>query len=70
MTPDQIRAQSGLDALAELESALGELRRLTLGLHIAGANQALDRAWLALGGAEGALRQLAGEPADEPPAPG
>lgn len=30
----------------------------------------LDRAWSALGAAEGALRQLAGEPADEPPAPG
>lgn len=63
MTPDQIRAQSGLDALADLEAALDDLRRLTLGLR---ADAALDRAWSALGAAEGALRQLAGEP----PAPG
>lgn len=64
MTPDQIRAQTGLDALADLEAALGDLRKLTLGLRIPGADAALDRAWSALGAAEGALRQLVGgEPA-------
>lgn len=70
MTPDQIRARGALESEGELEAALGDLRRLTLGLHIPGADAALDRAWIALGGIRGALRQLAGEPADEPPAPG
>lgn len=69
MTPDQIRARSGLDALSDLEGALGDLRRLLTGLHIPGADAALDCAWRSLGKAEGALHQLAGEP-DEPPAPG
>lgn len=70
MTPDQLRARAALDAAADLEAALGELRRLSVGLHIPGMDAALDRAWRALGQVEGSLRPLAGEPADEPPAPG
>lgn len=69
-TDGQIRARLGLVALCDLDGALGDLRRLITGLHVPGADAALDRAWSALGAAEGALRQLAGEPADEPPAPG
>lgn len=70
MTPDQLRARSGLDALDALEAALGDLRKLTIGLHIPGVDAALDRAWGAIGATSYALRPLAGEPADEPPAPG
>lgn len=69
MTTDQQRARAGLDAIANLEAALGALRRHTIGLHIPGMDSALDDAWRALGATESALRQLAGEPADEPPTP-
>lgn len=68
--PDQIRARAALDAMRDLEAALGDLRRQTAGLRLPLVDAALDRTWSALGRAEGALRPLAGEPADEPPAPG
>lgn len=63
-----IRAQMGLDAAADLERALGTLRRLTGGLHLPGVSEALDDAWRALGAMEAAF----GPPDDKSawPAPG
>lgn len=43
-TDGQIRARLGLVALCDLEGALGDLRRLVTGLHVPGADAALDRA--------------------------
>lgn len=63
---DEIRGQLGRAALADLEDALGRLRRLTAGLHLPGVGDALDDAWRALGAVEASLP---GEP-EPPPAPG
>ena len=51
-------------------SALQGGVEVNIGLHIPGVDAALDRAWGAIGATSYALRPLAGEPADEPPAPG
>lgn len=66
----EIRARAGLDALSDLEDALGRLRRLTSGLHLPGVSDALDDAWRALGMTEAPLRELAGEVPLPPPMPG
>lgn len=68
-----IRTQMGLDAAADLERALGTLRRLTGGLHLPGVSDALDDAWRALGAMEAALGQpedLSSDDKSAWPAPG